>query len=254
MPYLSVSGERVYYAHRRAVPAAQPPVVFVHGAGGTHQHWLHQVRDLPQAPSYAPDLPGHGRSEGLGRDRIPAYGDWLVGFLDEARLQEAVLVGHSMGGAIALDVALRYPQRVVGLGLVATGARLRVAPALLDALKQEPEMGVQLITGWAFGPEAPEEMVRLARRQMNMIAPGVLYKDFVACDEFDVTGRLDEIQASTFVLCGTQDRMTPVKYASYLRNQIAGATLTLVEGAGHMVMLEQPQAVTRALDAFLASL
>jgi pimeloyl-ACP methyl ester carboxylesterase len=253
MPYLSVSAERVYYAHRRPVPAAQPPVVFVHGAGGTHQPWLHQVRDLPGAPSYAPDLPGHGRSEGPGRDRIPAYGDWLVGFLDEARLQQAVLFGHSMGGAIVLDVALRYPQRVAGLGLVASGARLRVAPALLDALRQDPKTGVQLITDWAFGPEAPEEMVRLARRQMDLIAPDVLYGDFVACDDFDLTARLAEIRVPTFVLCGTQDRMTPVKYATYLRDQIAGATLTLVEGAGHMVMLEQPQAVTRALDTFLAS-
>jgi pimeloyl-ACP methyl ester carboxylesterase len=251
MPNVSVSGERVYYAHRRPVPAAQPPVVFVHGAGGTHQHWLYQVRDLPQAATYAPDLPGHGRSAGAGRDRVGMYGDWLVRFLDEVDLEQVVLVGHSVGGAIALDLALRYPQRVAGLGLVATGARLRVAPALLEALRQEPEKGVQLITGWAFGPEAPEEMARLARRQMRMIAPGVLYGDFVACDQFDVVGRLAEIRAPTFTLCGTQDRMTPAKYATYLRDQIAGASLTLVEGAGHMVMLEQPQAVTTALRAFL---
>ncbi|MFN2291207.1 MAG: alpha/beta fold hydrolase [Anaerolineae bacterium] len=253
MPYVSVSGQKVYYAHRRPVPAAQAPVVFVHGAGGTHQHWLYQVRDLPQAVSYAPDLPGHGRSGGLGRDRVPAYGDWLMSFLDELALQEAVLVGHSMGGAIILEMALRYPKRVAGLGLVATGARLRVAPALLEALRQEPEVGVKLIAEWAFGPEASEEMVRLARRQMTMIPPDVLYGDFLACDGFDVVARLGEIEAPAFVLCGTQDRMTPVKYATYLRDEIDGATLTLVEGAGHMVMLEQPQAVSMALAHFLES-
>jgi pimeloyl-ACP methyl ester carboxylesterase len=253
MPYVSVSGQKVYYAHRRPVRAAQPPVLFLHGAGGSHQHWLHQVRDLPGAASYAPDLPGHGRSGGAGRDQVPAYGDWLVGFLDELELEQVVLVGHSMGGAIVLDLAIRYPQRVAGLGLIATGARLRVAPALLDALRQEPEAGIKLITGWVFSPEAPQEMSRLARRQMNMLAPDVLYGDFVACDEFDVVGCLDEIEAPAFVLCGTQDRMTPVKYATFLRDQIYGATLTLVEGAGHMVMLEQPQAVTKALGAFLES-
>lgn len=253
MPYVSISGQKVYYAHRRPVPAAQPPVVFVHGAGGTHQHWLYQVRDLPDSASYAPDLPGHGRSKGPGRDRVPAYGDWLAGFLDELALEQAVLVGHSMGGAIILDMALRYPQRVAGLGLVATGARLRVAPALLEALRQEPEVGVNLIAEWAFGPEASQEMVRMARRQMNMVSPDVLYGDFAACDEFDVVGRLGEIEAPAFVLCGTQDRMTPIKYATYLRDQIDGARLTLVEGTGHMVMLEQPQAVSKALVDFLAS-
>jgi pimeloyl-ACP methyl ester carboxylesterase len=184
---------------------------------------------------------------------VPAYGDWLAAFLDELALEQAVLVGHSMGGAIILDLALRYPKRVAGLVLVASGARLRVAPALLEALRQEPEEGVKLIAEWAFGPEASQEMVRLARRQMSMVPPDVLYGDFLACDRFDVVDHLGEIATPAFVLCGTQDRMTPVKYATYLRDQIDGATLTLVEGAGHMVMLEQPQAVSTALAHFLES-
>jgi pimeloyl-ACP methyl ester carboxylesterase len=232
------------------VPAEQPAAVFVHGAGGSHQHWLYQVRDLPRSPTYAVDLPGHGRSEGPGRDSISAYADWLFSFLDEAGLDRAVLVGHSMGGGIALDVALRHPDRVAGLGLVATGARLRVAPVILDSIRQAPEAATQLISDWAFGPEAPPEMVRLGRRQMSQTPADVLHGDFVACDAFDVMARLGEIAAPTFVLCGTQDRLTPPKYATYLRDHIANATLHLVEGAGHMVMIEQPQAVTKPLAAF----
>jgi pimeloyl-ACP methyl ester carboxylesterase len=254
MPFLTVGRERVYYVHRRPVPDARPPVVLIHGAGGSHQHWLYQVRDLPQSVSYALDLPGHGRSPGTGRDSIGAYGDWLRAFLDEAGLARAVLVGHSMGGAIALDLALRWPDRVAGLGLVATGARLRVAPAILEGIRQEPDEAVRLITDWAFGPEAPEEIVRLGRRQMGEVDPGVLYGDFVACDAFDVRERLGEIQAPALVLCGTQDRMTPAKYATFLRNGIAGAGLQLIEGAGHMLMIERPQAVNRALIRFLEAL
>jgi pimeloyl-ACP methyl ester carboxylesterase len=226
----------------------------IHGAGGSHQHWLYQVRDLPQAASYAPDLPGHGRSPGPGRDSIGAYGDWLLAFMDEAGLGQAVLVGHSMGGAIALDLALRWPDRVAGLGLVATGARLRVAPAILEGLRQDPAETVGLITDWAFGPEAPAEMARLGRRQMNQVDPGVLYGDFAACDAFDVTERLGEIEAPALVLCGTQDRLTPAKYATFLRDRIAGARLHLVEGAGHMLMVERPGAVTRSLVPFLEAL
>ena len=79
MPLVSVAGRQVYYAHRQPVPANQPPVVLVHGAGGTHQHWLYQVRDLPRSPTFAPDLPGHGRSNGLGHDTIQALEAMLPG-------------------------------------------------------------------------------------------------------------------------------------------------------------------------------
>jgi pimeloyl-ACP methyl ester carboxylesterase len=247
MPYVTVMGATAHYVQRQPTLARRPPVVFVHGAGGSHQHWLYQVRDLPESLTCALDLPGHGRSEGPGRDRIPGYGDWLVAFLDAARLDQVVLVGHSMGGAICLDVALRFPSRVAGLGLVASGARLRVAPAILTGVLEDSEAAVRLICRLIFGPEAPREMVRLSRRQMSETPAEVLYGDFSACDTFDVMARLGEIQVPALVLCGTQDRITPAKYSTYLRDNIAGATLHLVEGAGHMVMVEQPAAMVRAL-------
>jgi pimeloyl-ACP methyl ester carboxylesterase len=254
MPFLTVAGAKTHYVHRRPVPGPRPPVVFIHGAGGTHQQWLYPLRDLSLSPTYAMDLPGHGRSEGPGRDSIAAYGDWLVAFLDAVGLERAVLVGHSMGGAIAQDVALRHPARAAGLGLIATGARLRVVPAILDGIRQDPEAAVRLICDTVFSPETPPEMVRLGRRQMEATAPEVLYGDFIACDAFDMMARLGEIDTPTFVLCGSQDVVTPTKYSTYLRDRIRGANLHLVEGAGHMVMVERPEAVLQALTAFLQRL
>jgi pimeloyl-ACP methyl ester carboxylesterase len=251
MPILEVRGRGVHYVHRRPVPACRPPVVFVHGAGGTHQNWLYQVRDLPQAPTYALDLPGHGRSEGTGYDSVEGYGEWLVAFLDAAGLDQAVLVGHSMGGAIALDVALHYPARSAALGLVGTGARLRVAPALFEVLGQDYGAAVKLICEWAFGPDASSDMVRLARRQMGATLPEVLRSDLLACDAFDVMGQLAQVTVPTAVISGTQDRLAPCKYSTYLRDAIPGARLHVVEGAGHMVMLENPGAVAQALAQLL---
>jgi pimeloyl-ACP methyl ester carboxylesterase len=254
MPFADVAGRKAYYAHRRPTPAEGPPVLFIHGAGGSHQHWLYQVRDLPQSPTYALDLPGHGRSEGEGWDTIQAYGDWVVAFLDVVEVTRAVLVGHSMGGGIALDVVLRYPGRVAGLGLVATGARLRVAPAILDGILENKEAAVRLICDSAFGPEAPQDTVRLGRRQMGETPAEVLYRDFVACDSFDVMGRLGEITTPALVLCGTKDWLTPSKYSVYLRDNIVQATLHLVEGAGHMVMVERPASVVQVLTQFVDGL
>ncbi|MBC7223640.1 MAG: alpha/beta hydrolase [Anaerolineae bacterium] len=255
MPWLPLpeSGERLYYALHRA-EGARGPVVLVHGAGGSHLHWPAALRRLPEATVYALDLPGHGRSEGEGRRSIAAYRDVVRSFLEAAGLEQAVLVGHSMGGAIALEVALRYPRRVRGLVLVGSGARLRVAPALLQALQEDYPRAVESLVQWLFAKDAPEQLRRTARQQLLGVPPQVVYGDFLACDGFDVMGELPQVEAPTLAVCGTEDVMTPLKYSQYLAAHIPQAHLEVVPGGGHMVMLEQPEPVARAVAAFLRQL
>jgi pimeloyl-ACP methyl ester carboxylesterase len=252
MPYTNVAGEKIFYVHHQDDPKGQHALVFVHGAGGSHLHWVPQLRRLAGANTYALDLPGHGQSEGQGRTSISAYADFVAAFLEILRLEKVTLVGHSMGGATALDFALRYPKELAGLVLVGSGARLRVAPAILNGIRQDFEAAVRLICDYAFAFDAPEQWKRLSRRQMGQTHPDVLYGDFAACDAFDVMDRLGEIRCPTLAICGTADRLTPPKYSTYLRDNIPAAQLVLVKGAGHMVMLEQPEAVNRAIADFTA--
>lgn len=79
----------------------------------------------------------------------------------------------------------------------------------------------------------------------------VLYGDFLACDEFDIMERVSNIHAPTLLICGRLDRMTPPNRSEYLQEQIEGAQLHIVEGAGHMVMIEQPDEVARLLAEFV---
>lgn len=253
-PYSALTTGRIWYAQNRLPEAGKPPLVLIHGAGGDHLHWPPELRNLSDVSVVALDLPGHGRSDLPGRERIEDYAAVVVGFLDSLSVDRAVLCGHSMGGAIAQTVALDHPKRVAGLILIGTGAKLRVAPALLEAILIDYEAVLNLVADWAFGPAAPAELKELGMKAMGQADPTVVHGDYAACDLFDLRDRLTEIRVPTLVIGGTDDKMMPLRFSHYLAERIPDAHLETLEGAGHMLALEQPAAVAAAVKRFLSRL
>jgi pimeloyl-ACP methyl ester carboxylesterase len=252
MPYTTVGGERAFYVRRTALGSGAPHLILVHGAGGNHQHWGPVVPNLSAANVYALDLPGHGRSTGTGYGSIADYASFVVGLMDALGLRQAVIAGHSMGGATAMTMALNYPQHVAGLVLVGTGARLRVLPKILEGTLNDFEDTVKLICEYAYAPQAPRALVHQGQHQMLQVAAQTIHGDFTSCNAFDVMERVGEIRCPTLIICGTQDMLTPPKYSSFLSTRIAGSELVLVEGGGHMVMVEKANEVAEAIASALA--
>lgn len=246
----------LYYFIHEADNLTRPPVILIHGAGGTHLNWPPQIRRLDGQPVLAVDLPGHGKSEGVGRQAIAEYAADIIAFMDALKLRAAVIVGHSMGGAVALTLAIQHPKRVLGLGLIGSGARLRVAPALLESAANPATFAsaVQRVTEFSYGPQADPRLKELGGQRMAETRPPVLYGDFLACDGFDVSDDLPRLKTRTLVLVGKQDRMTPLKYSQALADVIPNARLQIVPDAGHMLMLEQPAEVASALADFLTTI
>ncbi len=235
---LMVGAEELAYTWSVGRPQNATPLVLVHGAGGNALHWPPALRRLPGHPVYALDLPGHGRSAGQVRHTIGAYADAVAGFADALGLPAFVLAGHSMGGAIAIELALRRPERLAGLILIATGAKLRVAPEILDGLQADFPATTDRLVEWAHGATPDAQLDRIYRRRLREVSPDLLRADFLACDAFDRRAEVAAIGQPTLIICGEADRMTPIKYSRFLAEQIKGAQLLSVPGAGHMVMLE----------------
>lgn len=228
------------------------PIIFVHGAGANHLVWGLQVHALADvARAVALDLPGHGRSTPPGRNSIEAYRDVVLGLLDALGFERAVIVGHSMGGAIAQTLALSHPDRVAGLGLVGTGARLRVLPAILNGVQNDLVATARLVIEYSYAAGMDPEFLRRAEAELCECPAPVIYGDFWACNQFDAMSRLAEIRAPTLVVCGREDRMTPPKYSVYLAKHIPNASLVFIDQAGHAVMLEQPDEISRVLLHFV---
>lgn len=253
MPHVETVSGDIFYTLSRG-PVGGPALVLVHGAGGAHLHWPGELRRLPGATVYTLDLPGHGRSSGRGCDAIAGYAEVVIAFLDAIGVEQAIIVGHSMGGAIAQTLALDFADRVAGLVLVATGARLRVAPAILDGIRSNFKQTAELITRFAWSPEAPSTLVEQGQKTLLETDPNVVWGDFAACNRFDVMAQLDEIRAPTLVVAGSADQLTPVKYACFLAERISESRCLIVEGAGHMVMLERPREVIQAVREFLTKI
>jgi pimeloyl-ACP methyl ester carboxylesterase len=232
------------------------PVVLLHGAGGSHLYWPPEVRRLAGTRVFALDLPGHGKSGGRGQQSIEAYAKIVNGWLEGLGISEAAFIGHSMGSAIAMSMALNYPQQVRGLGLVGAGARMRVRQDILADCSNPTTFHKaveSLITG-AFSPLADARLVELAASRMGETRPSVLHGDLLACHEFDVTERLAEIKSPTLILCGSEDQLTPLRNSQFLAGAIPMASLKVIPEAGHMLMLEKPDEVALAVQDFLAEL
>ena len=233
------------------------PLVFIHGAGDSARAWKEQAAYFG-ARAYAIDLPGHGARP----DTLPAEVSALdyaravrVIIADELRLERPIIVGHSLGGLIALEMGLNYASELGGLVLIGTGARMRVLPALLEAARTNPGQALQNLKNLSIDEQSdPELSTRLINEQAQP-QPGILYRDLQACNTFDVMGRLGEIRdLPTLVICGAEERNAPVKFSQYLHEHLAASSLCVIPGAGHYVQREKPAEVNRALAEWLAAL
>lgn len=229
------------------------PLVFIHGSGDTGRVWRPQLDYFGPERAFAIDLPGHGQRA----DTLPPE----VSVLDYSRaahdiiwnelaLQRPLIAGHSLGGAIALTLGLEYGDETGGLILIGTGARLRVHPDLLAAARSAPIAATRQFKSLAFAHV--ETMLDDILEEQAKPAPYMLHRDLAACNAFDCMAQLSEIHLPTLIICGTEDRMTPVKYSQYLHEHIAGSSLRLISDAGHYVMREQPQQVNQAIEEWLA--
>jgi pimeloyl-ACP methyl ester carboxylesterase len=226
---------------------------FIHGSVGSKSLWEDQVTALSgKVNTIAIDLPGHGATKGPGKKTIQEHADVVLRFLEQADIPAPIPCGLSIGGAIVLHLLINFKERFQAGILVNTGARLRVMPAIFDAIENNfsafvDSMPTLFIVSEQFDPD---KRARLAEEARNS-DPDVMSGNFKACDAFDVMEQLNEIEVPVLVLAADGDQLTPPKYSQYLKENIALADLVTIEGAGHLSPLEKPAAINEAIATFL---
>ncbi|GAB3544394.1 alpha/beta hydrolase [Noviherbaspirillum agri] len=264
---LNVHGQDAYcYTGGKSFNPQQPTVVFIHGAQNDHSVWILQTRYFAHHGFnvLAVDLPGHARSKGAPLASVEAMADWLLALLDAAGVQQAALVGHSMGSLIAIETAFRAPARVSKLALVGTAYPMRVSDALLEASLNNEQAAIDMVNIWshtsiAHKPSCPGPGFyvmgggqRLMQRISAQNSAKVFHTDFSACNNYaNGETAAKSVGCSTLFLLGKKDMMTPPKATAVLTKSIPHGRTVQIDNCGHDLMAEQPDAVLEALFDFM---
>lgn len=233
----------------------KPTLVFIHGSGEDRSLWKGQMAPLSaRANTVAIDLPGHGRSDGPAMDDVSAYARAVASFIESASLSRVIPCGLSIGGAIAQQLLLDHADLLTAGILVNTGARLRVMPAIFEAIEKDFAGFIEMTARIAASPKTDPARLAAVMAATARCPAAVAAGDFRACDRFDVMERLGEIQHPVLVVTAEEDNLTPPKYGDFLEKQIAGARRAHVADAGHLAPAEQADAFNEAVAAFLDTL
>lgn len=258
-----VDGSQVYAATGGVeFDAAEPVVIFIHGAGMDHSGWQLQSRWFAWhgRSVLAVDLPGHGLSEGDPLTTMSEMASWTGRVMDACGVETATLVGHSMGAAVALEAAALLGSRVNKLVMIGLATSFPVNPDLLSAAEANDPSAWEMMTAWGHGPAAKLGsntvpgiwMMGAARALLARNDPGVLHLDLNACNIWKTgPAAAEKVKAPTVMIMGAKDIMTPARGGRALADLVSDCRQIVIPDCGHMMMQEAPDAV---LDALIESI
>jgi 3-oxoadipate enol-lactonase len=251
------------FGYEAAGDPASQPLVFLHGIGGAARAWRSQLTAFgDRYRAMAWDMPGYGNSAPLAAVSIASLAEALQDFLHQVGAKKPILVGHSIGGMIVQQWLVKYPD-IAGAVVLAQTSPAFGKPdgdwqkTFIDARLGPLDRGETLAS---LAPTLVRELVGddpdaggmvLARDCMAAVPEATYRATMLALIGFDLRAALKDIAVPTLVLSGSRDNNAPAPMMAKMAGYIPSATYVELEGAGHLVNLERPDAFNAALDSFL---
>ena len=245
-----IDGRQVTFRHEEG---CAPALVCIHGSADNHHVYDRLMDVLHERERFAINLPGRAGTEGPPLPSVAQMQPFLSRFVESQVDGDYLVVGHSLGGAVAIEHALASPsERLKGIVLLATGARLRVHPMILQLFEQISKTGqLPPMPPGLYEPGVDAELVEEASRARELTPIDTGGLDWRAADGFDRMQDLAKISVPALIVAGTNDMLTPPKYAEYMSAQIPSNELHIIEGAGHMLVAERAAQVAEWIEGFI---
>jgi pimeloyl-ACP methyl ester carboxylesterase len=242
-----------FYALYKGGNPARTPVILLHGMGSSHLIWPASIRMMSGENVYALDLPGHGKSNGKGLQSISSYAKTVIQFMDKAEIFTAILVGHSMGSAVALQIAQDHSDRVAGLGLLSVGTTFRIEKNIQDSIGNTKMISdtLEWLSSMLLSSKGNKKIIEKVNKSLLEIRPAVLTADIHACMEYEFHKIPEGSNIIAQIICGAEDQIVPSSDARLLAKSIPGTKFECISNCGHVVMLEEPDKVGALLASFV---
>ena len=179
------------------------------------------------------------------------YAAEIAAFLDALDLKNVFLVGHSMGAAIALTLAVQENPRLASIALIGGSSKLVVSSAILDGLKNDFEATVDNIIRYSWHKKTTDFFKQKGRQRMIEAGSEVVYNDFLACSRFDLSEQIDDLELPVLIIVSTGDRMVPAEASAKMAARLKNHKHVVLEDCGHFQHMEQVGRVANELTDYL---
>jgi pimeloyl-ACP methyl ester carboxylesterase len=253
MSWAIIEDVRCFYQIASAHNAeAAPVLILLHGSGGDSSVWENQIGGFGHNITViAPDLPGHGQSDGPQRTTVKDYAVWLKTFTEQLKISRFFLLGHSLGGAIAQEYARSFPQKVQGLIIAGSGTQFMVAADYVETVKNNFPAAVHASCLTAYAAGNVSSLYEKGYAMLSRNGKETLHNDLAVCSAFDSSAWISAITVPALVICGSDDKITLPESSQMLASLIPAAQLKILARAGHMAMMEAAAKFNEAIKTFV---
>jgi pimeloyl-ACP methyl ester carboxylesterase len=243
----------------------QKTIIFIHGAAMDHTVWIQQSRYFSHHgfSVISLDLPGHGRSEGTPFNEIQKLSEWINKVINKLNLYKPIIIGHSLGALIALDLAAELKDKISGLVLLGVSSPMPVHDKLMASALENDDSAFDMINTWGHSVNSKLGknqipglwLMGASIRLMKNSSAGILYSDLTAVKNYcNATSMASKIVCPVLVLIGKEDKMTSPKSSLKLCKEIRLSQSKIIEGSGHMLMTEKPDTIRKEISLFLSNI
>lgn len=245
--------EDIRYFESDSSKKVRPPILLIHGAGSDHGIWPLELRRLDGWRVIAIDLPGHGGSPGAAPASIGEYSQAIWSFINTMGIYHVILAGHSLGGMIAIEMALHEPERISSLILLGVSMHPIRQPELCARLERPPDQQrlLVLLEKILFSPGCDPLLKKTIMKSLAPARLSLLCSDWKLALNHEPPDDLHAIRCPVLVVSGADDRMAPPSGGRALAELMPSAQFEVIPKAGHALLVEQPEEVGGRILSFL---